>query len=96
MIRSRILVLTALVALPPAAARARDLGASVETLRLACTGDYRRLCAGIDPNADHVEACFRARIAQVSDGCRSAIARYGMQESSEEGWSQQAESRRPR
>lgn len=76
MIPSRILVLAALVSLPFAAAEARDPGISEEALRSACTGDFLRLCAGLDPNGDHVEACFRARMAKVSPGCRSALALY--------------------
>ncbi|QEE41029.1 MULTISPECIES: hypothetical protein [unclassified Methylobacterium] len=84
----RILTLAALVALPTVTAEARDLGVSEEALRSACTGDYLRLCAGIDPNGDHVEACFRAKMARVSEGCRGAIAGYRVQETTNERRSQ--------
>ena len=67
---------------------ARDLGISEDALRTACTGDYLRLCAGIDPNGDHVEACFRAKMARVSEGCRGAIAGYRVQETTNERRSQ--------
>ncbi|TXN62279.1 3',5'-cyclic-nucleotide phosphodiesterase [Methylobacterium sp. WL6] len=91
----RILALAALVAVPTVTAEARDLGVSEEALRSACTGDYLRLCAGIDPNGDHVEACFRAKMAKVSPGCRSAIALYRVRETTTERRAQQAEDRRP-
>ena len=84
----RILTLAALVALPTVTAEARDLGVSEEALRSACTGDYLRLCAGIDPNGDHVEACFRAKMTRVSEGCRGAIAGYRVQETTNERRSQ--------
>jgi hypothetical protein len=92
----RILALTALVALQTVVAEARDLGVSEEALRSACTGDYLRLCAGIDPNGDHVEACFRAKMAKVSPPCRSAIALYRVRETTDERRAQQVEDRRPR
>ncbi|MCJ2006334.1 hypothetical protein [Methylobacterium sp. J-092] len=84
MIPFRILGLAALAALPTVTAHARDLGVSEEALRSACTGDYLRLCAGIDPNGDHVEACFRAKMARVSEGCRGAIAGYRVLETTNE------------
>ena len=80
----RTLAITALIALPTVTAESRDLSVSEEALRLACTGDYLRLCAGIDPNGDHVEACFRAKMARVSEGCRGAIAGYRVQETTNE------------
>ena len=80
----RTLAMAALIALPTLMAESRDLGVSEEALRSACTGDYLRLCAGIDPNGDHVEACFRAKMARVSEGCRSAIAGYRVQETTNE------------
>ena len=92
----RPLSLAALGALSTVVADARDLGVSEEALRSACTGDYLRLCAGIDPNGDHVEACFRAKMAKVSPGCRSAIALYRVRETTSERRAQQAEDRRPR
>ena len=80
----RILTLAALVALPTVTAEARDLGVSEEALRSVCTGDYLRLCAGIDPNGDHVEACFRAKMTRISEGCRGAIVVYRVQETTNE------------
>ena len=91
-----ILGLAALLALPNVTAQARDLGVSEEALRSACTGDYLRLCAGIDPNGDRVEACFRAKMAKVSPGCRSAIAMYRVRKTTTESRAQQSEDRRPR
>lgn len=84
MIPFRILGLAVLAALSTVTAQARDLGVSEQALRSACTGDYLRLCAGIDPNGDHVEACFRAKMARVSEGCRGAIAGYRVQETTNE------------
>lgn len=89
----RILALAALVALPTVPVEARDLGVSEDALRLACTGDYLRLCAGIDPNGDHVEACFRAKMTKVSAECRSAIASY--RGAPDGRGSRQAEGRQP-
>ena len=92
----RLFALAAFIALPNGVAEARDLGVSEEALRSACTSDYLRLCVGIDPNGDHVEACFRARMAKVSPGCRSAITLYRVRDTTDERRSQRVEDRRPR
>lgn len=71
-----ILAVLALSALVPATVQARDLGAYQQSLEASCSGDYLRLCAGIDPNGKEVEACFKRKMAQVSPDCRTAINGY--------------------
>jgi hypothetical protein len=41
--------------------------------RVACTPHVLRLCSAFIPNADDITACLRARSAELSDACRTAI-----------------------
>jgi len=77
MTMSRILATAlSLVVLTVAPAGARELGEARQSLETACSGDYLRLCAGIDPNGKEVEACFKRNMARVSPECRTAIGGY--------------------
>ena len=40
----------------------------------ACSGDLRRLCAGIRPGEGRIAACFRDNAARLSDSCRAALS----------------------
>ena len=77
MIKPRCLALAILLAATTGGyAAARDLGGSKDNLQAFCSGDYIRLCSGIDPNGPAVEACFRKNMKDVSPGCQAAIAEY--------------------
>jgi Golgi apparatus protein 1 len=38
----------------------------------ACAGDIAALCADVEPGAGRVHACLRARISELTPGCRAA------------------------
>ena len=72
-------LLTFLFVMPlsiPAIAGAGTPGASVASLKAACTADYVRFCDGLDPSGGEVVACFRRNIRAVAPGCRKAIAEH--------------------
>jgi hypothetical protein len=54
---------------------AMPAAAQQEAVRAACMQDIQRLCPGQFANRDRdaIRACLRSRIADTSDGCRSAI-----------------------
>lgn len=45
-------------------------------LRLACAGDYFRLCAGVDPGSAAAETCMDRNRPRLSAECRAAIGDY--------------------
>jgi hypothetical protein len=45
-------------------------------LEQQCTGDYLRLCNMYEPDSPQVEQCFKAKTAELSPNCRSAIAAF--------------------
>jgi len=62
--------------LTAAPAFAQDAEAVLGNLRTFCSGDYLRLCAGMDRKGLKVVACFRRNMPEVSPGCRAAVAEY--------------------
>lgn len=40
----------------------------------ACRGDFKKLCAGVKPGEGRGAACLKEHQAELSDGCRTAIA----------------------
>jgi hypothetical protein len=49
-----------------------------EEARQACTGDAMRLCSDFIPDVQQVTACMMRKRAQVSPGCRLAMAHEHM------------------
>lgn len=45
-------------------------------LRLACAGDYFRLCSGVDPGSAEAETCMDRNRPRLSAECRAAIGDY--------------------
>jgi hypothetical protein len=43
--------------------------------RTACASDVQKLCAGVAPGGGRIIACLKQHQADVSDGCKQAIAR---------------------
>ena len=43
-------------------------------LREACGADVQKLCAGIQPGGGRILQCIKAHAADVSAGCKTAIA----------------------
>jgi hypothetical protein len=52
--------------------------AQSEEARQACTGDAMRLCGDFVPDVPKVTACMMRKRAQVSAGCRLAMAHEHM------------------
>jgi hypothetical protein len=46
--------------------------------RQACTGDAMRLCSDFIPDVPKITACMMRKRAQLSQGCRLAMAREHM------------------
>jgi len=44
-------------------------------LRAACGADVQALCAGVPPGGGRIIACLKQHQAEVSDGCKQAIAK---------------------
>jgi hypothetical protein len=53
---------------------AQPAGGGRGAVREACQSDMQRLCAGVQPGGGALRQCLRQHQADVSDGCRSAIA----------------------
>ncbi len=43
--------------------------------RAACKADVDKLCPGIQPGGGHIIACLKQNRAQVSAGCKDALAK---------------------
>ena len=75
MIVARIAISLMLVAGVSTQAFALKASKARPTLRdqeqAACAGDARRLCRDDIPNEEKIEACMRAKFAQVSAGCKA-------------------------
>lgn len=69
-----------LCALPAAALAQQSPGR--EALKRACTGDYLEHCSEFPAGGPEVEACFRAKLKQLSAPCASAIAAYRQEQRS--------------
>lgn len=51
----------------------------------ACEEDIKRLCGDVKPGEGRIGACMLAREAEVSEGCRSALAKKKEEMKGEEG-----------
>jgi hypothetical protein len=54
------------------AAAAQPAGAA--GLREACGADIQKLCAGVQPGGGRILQCIKEHAADVSPGCKTAIA----------------------
>jgi hypothetical protein len=45
-------------------------------VRAACHGDAKRLCAAVIENPEKRRACMREHHAELSAGCKAAIAKW--------------------
>jgi Cysteine rich repeat len=43
-------------------------------VREACRADVERLCKDVDPGHGHIRECLKAHQAELSEGCKAAIA----------------------
>jgi hypothetical protein len=82
--RSRLLMLLIALAAPcaiavadetPAAPPAKPAPPKPAEVRAACEADVQKLCAGIQPGAGRVMACLKRHKADVSEGCKQAVAK---------------------
>jgi len=51
-------------------------------VRAACTGDAKRLCAAVLRNTPKRQACMREHRAELSAGCKAAVAKWRGKEGS--------------
>jgi Cysteine rich repeat len=40
----------------------------------ACADDVKQYCAGMEAGGGKIEACLKAKIADLSDACKAALA----------------------
>jgi len=61
----------------PAIAQEGLMEGLMEKLRTVrdCAGDVERLCAGVVPGGDRIEACIKAKLTQLSPACAGSLAR---------------------
>jgi hypothetical protein len=69
----KILAIAAILALSSSCALAADPAAGPRP-REACRADVATLCPGIQPGEGRVVACMKEHAAQLSDGCKAAMA----------------------
>lgn len=51
-------------------------GEITPALRAACEGDYKRLCAGVQPGGGRILQCLKTHGNEVSEGCRTALSEH--------------------
>jgi hypothetical protein len=56
------------VAFSTMAAKAQD-----GTVRQACSGDFRAVCAGVTPGGGRIKQCMIDNFDKLSDGCKAAM-----------------------
>ena len=69
----KTLVLTAFLALSSTLALAADPAAGPRP-REACKADVAALCSGVQSGGGRVASCMKEHSAQLSEGCKSAMA----------------------
>jgi hypothetical protein len=55
------------------------------SVRGACTNDIKTLCGSIQPGGGRIRECIREHRAQLSDGCKVALAERISQRRQERG-----------
>jgi hypothetical protein len=68
------LALLLVVLVPAITSQAK--AAAPQAVRAACHDDVRRLCAAVLWNAEARQACMREHSAELSAGCKAAIAQW--------------------
>ncbi|KHK00896.1 cysteine rich repeat-containing protein [Desulfovibrio sp. TomC] len=48
-------------------------GASGQSLKEACKGDYKTFCSGVQPGGGRIVACLKQNADKVSAGCKQAL-----------------------
>ena len=64
------------VVLVPAITSRTEAATPPAYVRAACTGDAKRLCAAVIRNTPKRQACMREHGAELSAGCKAAIAKW--------------------
>ena len=71
--RPMLLILLTLCLAAPVAS-AQDLsGATLATLKQACSADVQTVCPNVQPGGGRIKACFKQNFAKLSDGCKKAL-----------------------
>ena len=76
----RLTALTMVAVLVPAGAvlaqdQPRVSPEVLKQLRAACSADIKKLCDGVQPGGGRIAACLKQNEAQVSTGCKNAVAK---------------------
>jgi arylformamidase len=72
--RYAIPVFAALSLLCAGAANAQPAGGGGGGVREACQADFQKFCADVQPGGGARMQCMKQHAAQISDGCKAAIA----------------------
>ena len=61
----------------PAMAQERLMEGLMEKLKIVreCAGDVERLCAGVVPGGDRIEACIKEKLTQLSPACVASLTK---------------------
>ncbi len=67
-------ILSAILAAAPALAQApADMRQQMHALMLACRGDYRRLCQGVQPGGGRGLGCLESHASALTASCSAAV-----------------------
>jgi hypothetical protein len=62
--------------LVPAITSQTEAASPPQYVRAACIGDAKRLCASVLRNTPKRQACMREHRAELSAGCKAAVAKW--------------------
>jgi hypothetical protein len=73
--KNTLMTVAAIFLLSSGVALAADQSPGGTSPRVACKPDVDRLCPGIEPGGGRIVACLKQNEAQLSAGCKDALAR---------------------
>ena len=62
-----------------------DAAAAAGNARVACKGDYQRLCNNVSPGGGRIMQCFKEHASELSAPCKAALADAKTEQDKQQG-----------